>query len=151
MLGVSSSFPIEVSLAAVESISYLESSTSSTTVLSGGVRRNWGNVLNSANVEFTTSGKGSDGALGTRAKGLGLNTTSGSQLDVNTVDADLLQFDGDLLGGNHGSVWGALFLIRVHLHSTGDLAVGFASGEIGDVNEGVVPGGQDVSDGKDLL
>lgn len=124
----------------MESISYLESSTSSTTVLSGGVRRNWGDVLNSANVELATSGQGSDGGLGTRTQRLGLDSSSGSQLDVNGVDADLLQLLSDLLGGDHGGVWRALFLITVDLHSTGDLAVCFTSSQICDVNEGVIPG-----------
>lgn len=35
------------------------------------------------------------------------------------------------------------------MHTTGDSAVGFASGEVGDVNKGVVPGSENVSDSKD--
>jgi hypothetical protein len=64
---------------------------------------------------------------------------------VDGVDANLLQFLGNLLGGKHGGVRAGLFLVGGHLHASGDSAVGFAAGEVGHVDEGIIPGGEDVS------
>ena len=43
------------------------------------------------------------------------------------------------------SVGRRLFSISLNLHSTGDSAVGFSTGEIGDVNESVVEGGKEMN------
>ena len=59
-------------------------------------------------------------------------------------DTALLATDDDVLGGEHGSVGGALIAISLDLHTTGDLADGLAAGGVGDVNEGIVTGGVDV-------
>jgi hypothetical protein len=74
-----------------------------------------------------------------------LDSALGSELDVDGVDADLLEFNGDFLGGEHGGVRAGLFLVGGHLHASGDSAVGFAACQVGNVDERVVPGRQDVS------
>lgn len=43
------------------------------------------------------------------------------------------------------SVRGGFFSISLNLHSTGDSAVGFSTGEIGDVNESVVESGEEMN------
>lgn len=77
-----------------------ESSTSATTVSSGSVGRNGSDILNSADLK-ASSGKSSQGGLSAGAGGLGLDTTSGSHLDVHGVDADLLKGLDDVLSGKH--------------------------------------------------
>ena len=77
-----------------------ESSSSSTTSTSGGISWDWGNILNSTDLE-TVSGKGSDGGLGTWTWGLGVNTTSSSELDVNGVNSDILKELDNIHGGEH--------------------------------------------------
>lgn len=77
-----------------------ESSTSSTTVSSGGVGGDWGNILDSADLD-AISCDGSDGRLGAWAWGLGLDTTSSSELDVDGVDSDVLEGVADIDGSKH--------------------------------------------------
>jgi hypothetical protein len=57
----------------------------------------------------------------------------------------------DVLSRQHGSVWGGLVTISLDLHSTGDTGDGFAAGQIGDVDEGVVERGEDAGNAKDEL
>ena len=77
-----------------------ESSSSSTTLSSGGISWDWGNVLNSTDLD-TVSGNGSDGGLGTWTWGLGVDTTSSSELDVDGVDSDISELVADIDGGEH--------------------------------------------------
>ena len=42
------------------------------------------------------------------------------------------------------SIWGGFFSISLNLHSTGDSAVGFSTGEISHVNESVIEGGKEM-------
>lgn len=116
------------------------------------------------------------------AGGGGRHTTSGTDLDVQGGDAELLAAGGDVLGRQHGGVGGGLVTVGLDLHTTGDTADGFAATgitqdvslfvlffacargliaplyinrrfpsradepEIGDVDEGVVEGGEDTGD-----
>lgn len=80
-----------------------ESSTSATAVSSGCVGRNGSDILNSADLE-AVSGEGSEGGLSAGAGGLGLDTTSGSHLDVHGVDADLLEGLDDVLSSEHSYI-----------------------------------------------
>jgi hypothetical protein len=77
-----------------------ESSSSSTTTSSGGIGWDWGNILNSTDLE-TVSGKGSNGRLSTWSWGLGGDTTSSSELDVHGVDSDILEELHDVHGSEH--------------------------------------------------
>jgi hypothetical protein len=55
----------------------------------------------------------------------------------------------DVLGCQHGSVWGGL--VTISLHATGDTGDGFAAGQIGDVDEGVVEGSEDAGNAENEL
>ena len=54
-------------------------------------------------------------------------TTSGSDLDVKSSDAQLLAASGDVLGSQHGSVWGGLVTVGLDLHTASNTADGFAA------------------------
>lgn len=79
------------------------------------------------------------------------HTTSGTDLDVQSVDAELLAAGGDVLGSQHGGVGGGLVTIGLDLHTTGDTGDGFTAGQIGNVDEGVVEGGEDTGNAEDEL
>ena len=66
-------------------------------------------------------------------------------------DTDLLALDGNILGSQHGGVRGGLITIGLDLHTSGDTGDGFTTGQIGDVNKGIVERGKDVGNTKDLL
>merc|ERR1712203_542887 len=115
----------------------LQSSTSSSTLSSGGVRWDWGAIFDSTDLH-TGSSQGSDGGLATWTWGLLLGTTSSSDFDVESGDTDFFASDGDVLGGLHGGVWRVFISISFHFHNTGNSGDGFFSREIGDVNEGII-------------
>ena len=77
-----------------------ESSTTSTALLSGGIGRDRSDILDSANLE-AISGKSSDGGLSTGSRNLLASTTSASQLDVDGVDANILEGFADIDSGEH--------------------------------------------------
>ena len=68
---------------------------------------------------------------------------------MNAINTDDLESSGGFLSGHHSSVRGGFLSVVGYHHTSGDSAVGFSSGEIGDVDEGIVPGGEDVSDSED--
>ena len=127
-----------------------ESATAATTLSTGRVRRDGGNILNATDLE-TISGKGTNGRLGTGSGGLGHNTTLSTKLDVDSVDANSLELTANVDGGKHSGVGGGLFSVSLDLHTTGDTGVGFTAGEIGDVNEGVVEVSLQVANTEDVL
>jgi hypothetical protein len=57
----------------------------------------------------------------------------------------------DVLGCQHGGVWGGLVTIGLDLHATGDTGDGFAARQIGDVDEGVIEGRKDAGNAEDEL
>ena len=122
----------------------LESSSSSTSLLSGGVSGNGGDVFDSADFEAHTS-EGSHVGLGSGAGSSGVNSSSASDLDVEGVDAEGLESGVHVGGGHHGGVRAAFFSVGLDFHASGDSGVGFSAGEVGDVDEGVVERGEDVA------
>ena len=54
-------------------------------------------------------------------------TTSGADLDVQSVDAELLATGGDVLGSQHGGVGGGLVTVGLDLHATGDTGDGLTT------------------------
>lgn len=62
------------------------------------------------------------------------HTTSGSDLDVEGVDAELLASGSDVLSSQHGSVGGGLVTIGLDLHTTSDSADGFTAAGITQVS-----------------
>ena len=107
-------------------------------------------LTNTTNLHAGT-GQGTESRLGTGAGGLGAVTTGGTELDVKGGDTDLLALDGNILGSQHGGVRGGLITIGLDLHTSGDTGDGFTTGQIGDVNKGIVERGKDVGNTKDLL
>ena len=114
------------------------------------VGRDGSNVLDAAD-GHASAGKSAESTLGTRTGGLGASTASGTKLDVEGVYADLAATGSDVLSGQHGGVRRRLVTIGLDLHTTGDSGNGFTTGEIGDVDESVVEGGEDVGDTEDEL
>lgn len=128
----------------------LQTTTTATTLPSGRVRWNWGDILNSTNSD-TRSGESSKSRLSTWTWSLGTSTTGSPELDVESSDTDFLASGSTVLSGQHGSVWRRLVSVSLDLHSTGNSDDGFLSGKIGDVDKGVVEGGKDSSNAKDEL
>ena len=62
-----------------------------------------------------------------------------------------LDFLSDVLSGQHSGVGGGLVSVGLDLHAAGDTADGLTPGQVGDVHEGVVEGGVDVSHAEDQL
>jgi hypothetical protein len=127
-----------------------ETSSTATGLSAGRVSGSGGHILDSADLE-AVSGEGSDGRLSAGAGGLRHDTTLSAKLDVDGVDADSLEFTDDVDGGEHSSVGGGLFSVSLDFHAASDAGVGFAAGEIGDVDEGVVLGRLDVADTESIL
>ena len=128
----------------------LQSSSTSTTLSSGVIRRSGRDIFDSANLH-AGSGQGSESGLSTGTRGLGLVATGSSQLDVESGDAFGLALLSDVLGGKHGGVRGSFVSVSLHLHATGHSDDGFSAGQVGHVHEGIVEGSEDVSDSKHIL
>jgi hypothetical protein len=131
-------------------VSYQHSESSSlSAAASSGVSGDGSDVLNTPNLN-TISGNGSKSRLGTRSRGLVSVSTSGSELDVDCSDVELLEAVDDVNGCLHGRVRRALVTVGLHLHTSSNTGEGFAASEIGDVDESVVPGGKDVAHCEDI-
>jgi hypothetical protein len=102
----------------------LQSTTTTTTLLTARVGWNWGDVLNSANSNACT-GQRTQSRLSTWTRSLGSVATSGSDLDVHCCDANFLHSLGNILGGKHSCVWGGFVTIGLDLHATGHSDDGF--------------------------
>jgi hypothetical protein len=57
----------------------------------------------------------------------------------------------DVLGCQHSGVGRGLVTVGLDLHATSHTGDGFAAGQIGDVDEGVIEGGKDAGNAKDEL
>ena len=66
-------------------------------------------------------------------------------------DAEDLDLLSNILGSQHGVVVRGLVAIGLDLHATGDSAKSFTSGQIGDVDKGVIEGSVDVGHAEHLL
>ena len=149
----------------------LQTTTTATTLATSRVRRNGGNVLDSAD-SHTGTGEGTESGLGTGTGGLGAVTTGSTDLDVQSVDAEFLAAGGNVLGSQHGGVGGGLVTVSLDLHTTGDTADGFATTvpvisppevylkyaiamcdepQIGNVDEGIVERGEDTGNTENEL
>jgi len=135
---------------AVCKIFFLQTATTATALPAGAISGHGSDILNAADLHAGT-GEGAERSLGTRAGGLGLDTSGGTDLDVEGSDAELLEADSHILRGKHSSVGRRLVTIGLHLHAAGDAHQGLTAGQIGNVHEGVVEGGEDASDGENIL
>lgn len=88
--------------------------------------------------------------MGAWSWGLVAVSASSSKFDVDGGDVELLEPVDDVDGGLHGGVGGGLVAICLDFHAAGDSREGLSAGEIGDVDEGIVPGCEDVADSEDI-
>merc|ERR1740122_813945 len=95
----------------------LKPASTPSTLLPGGIARDWSAVLNATDLHAGT-GKSSQSRLGARAGSLGAVATCGSELDVESSDAKSLDLLSNILCGQHSSVGGSLITISLHLHAT---------------------------------
>ena len=121
-----------------------------TYLASGRVCGDRGNIFNSANAHTSTS-QGTESALSTRAGSLGASSTSSTKFDVESGNTDFTASGSDVLSSQHGRVGRGLVTVSLDLHSTSHTGNGFAARKIGNVNEGVVEGGEDAGNAKDKL
>jgi len=130
-----------------------QTTTTATALPASRIGGGGGDVLDTTNLHAGT-GEGTESGLSTGAGGLGTgtcysfelailihifapvlsilrdrgkHTTSGSDLNVEGSDAELLAAGSDVLGSQHGSVGGGLVTIGLDLHTTGDSADGFTA------------------------
>lgn len=129
---------------------YLETTTTATTLATSRVGGSGGDVLDTADSHAGT-GKSTEGGLSTGTGGLGTVTTGSTDLDVESVDTELLATGSNILSSQHGSVRRRLVTVSLDLHTTGDTADGFATTQIGDVDEGIVEGGEDTGNAENEL
>ena len=54
-------------------------------------------------------------------------TSSGTNLDMQSVDAQFLATSCDVLSCQHSGVWGGLVTVRLDLHAARDTSDGFAA------------------------
>ena len=137
--------PIDLELTPMTTSTSLQTTTTATTLSAGRVGGRRGNVLDTADLHAST-GKGTESGLSTGTGGLGAvtwrwmlgwkkwmaeiieeHTTGGTDLDVQSGDAELLAASSDVLGRQHGSVGGGLVTIGLDLHATSHTADGFAA------------------------
>eukprot|EP00580_Thalassiosira_gravida_P015295 CAMPEP_0201664492 /NCGR_PEP_ID=MMETSP0494-20130426/5944_1 /ASSEMBLY_ACC=CAM_ASM_000839 /TAXON_ID=420259 /ORGANISM="Thalassiosira gravida, Strain GMp14c1" /LENGTH=108 /DNA_ID=CAMNT_0048143269 /DNA_START=241 /DNA_END=568 /DNA_ORIENTATION=- len=66
-------------------------------------------------------------------------------------DAQVLALSGNILGGKHSSIRRRLITISLDLHAAGDADKGLTTGEVRDVYEGVIEGGEKMRNGEDFF
>lgn len=91
---------------------FSESSSSASTLPSGGIGRDRSDILNSSDLK-SVSGKSSDGRLGSGSRGLDTDTTSSSEFDVDGVDSDNGEGFADVDGGEHSYLHKRVTLISL--------------------------------------
>jgi len=129
---------------------HLQTTTTAAGLSAGGIGRDGGNVLNAANLH-SIAGEGAEGGLRSGSGAAGLVAAGAADLDVEGGDAELLASEGDVLGGKHGGVRAGLVAVGLDLHAAGDADEGLAAGEVGNVDEGVIEGGEQVGNAEYFL
>lgn len=69
---------------------------------------------------------------------------------MDSGDTNFLTLDGNVLGSQHGSVWGRLVLVSLDLHTTSDSGDGFLTGQIGNMDESIVERSKDTGNTEHL-
>ena len=70
---------------------------------------------------------------------------------MQSSDTEFLAASSDILRSQHSGVRRRLVAIGLDFHAAGDTGDGFATTQIGDVDESVVEGGEDTGDAEDEL
>merc|ERR1719369_1061442 len=128
----------------------LQPPSAATSLLPRGIAWDGSAVLDPPNLH-PSPGKGTESRLGSGPGGLGAVTAGGPELDVQSGDAESLHLLGHVLSGQHSGVGGGLVTVSLHLHTTSHPADGLPAGQVGDVDEGVVEGSEDVRHSEDEL
>ena len=128
----------------------LQTTTTTSTLPTGTITGNRSNIFNPSNLH-SISCQSTKGALCSRSRRSGLVSPSSANLDVKGGDTQIFAFGSHVLGGKHGSVGGGFVAIGLDFHAAGDADEGFTAGEVGDVDEGVVEGGEEVGYGEDFF
>merc|ERR1719209_462092 len=123
----------------------LQSSTATTSLSARAVGGNGSDVLDPTDLHVGAR-QCAESGLRARPGSARADAASRAETDVEGVDAQNFASLRDILGGQHGGVRGSLVSVGFDLHASGDAADGFAPGEVGHVDEGVVEGGVDVGD-----
>merc|ERR1719402_637754 len=123
----------------------LQSSAATTSLSAGAVGGNGNDVLDPADLHVGARQRAESG-LRARPRSARADAAGSAETDVEGVDAQNFASLRDILSGQHGGIRGSLVSVGFDLHASGDAADGFAPGEIGHVDEGVVEGGVDVGD-----
>merc|ERR1711998_548174 len=117
----------------------LQSSTSTTTLLTGTVSWNWSNIFDTSNLHTVTS-QSTQSSLSTRSRHFGSRTSSSSQFDVQSSNIQLQTTSSNIFNCHLRCVWGRLITISLNLHTSSNTANGFTSGQIGNVYKCIVKG-----------
>ena len=125
----------------------LQTATTARTLTASRVVGSGGDVFDTADLHAST-GEGTEGGLGTGARGLGADTTGGAELNVEGGDTAFLAALDDVLGGEHSGVRRGLFSVLSHLHASRNSAVSFSARGVRHVDEGVVEGSVNMADSK---
>jgi hypothetical protein len=129
---------------------HLQTATTLAALATSAVGGDGGDVLNAADLHACTS-ESAKSSLSTRPRGLGAGASSSTNLDVQGGDrrwVERLQTISNILCGQHGCVWRRLVTIGFNLHASSDTHESFTSGQISDVDEGVVEGSEKVANCK---
>ena len=123
----------------------LQTTSTTSTFSTSRIGGNGCNVLDSSDLDSVTC-QCSKSRLSSRSERLGLGSSGGSQFDVKSGNSALLASFGHVLSGKHSSIRRRLISISFHFHTSRDSGDGLTSGEIRDVNKGIVETSVDVSD-----
>lgn len=102
----------------------LQTTTTATSLPSGTAMWNWRDVFNSADLHAGTS-QSTKGTLCARSGGLGLSSTRGTKLDVQSVDAKSTTLFSDVLSCQHGGIGARFITISLHLHAASNAGNSF--------------------------
>ena len=133
----------------VSSVS-LQTTTTSSGLAPGGIGGDGRDVLDASDLH-SVSCQGTEGGLGSGSGAAGLGSTGSPNLDVEGGEAELLALLRNVLGGKHGGVRRGFVTVGLDLHSPGDSDERFSARKIGDVNECIIEGSEQVGDTEDFF
>lgn len=105
-------------------------------------------VCTNSSDAHSSTGKSTQSALCTRSRSLRPCPTGSPDLYMQSRNAQFLALCCHILSCQHGRIGRRFVTIGFHFHAASDTDDGFAAGEVGDVDKGVVEGGVDAGDAK---
>ena len=119
----------------------LQTTTATSALPPGTIRRNGRHILDPPDLHPVPRQR-PQGALSPRSRTAALVPPRPANLDVKRGDSQFLATGRHVLSGEHGGVRRGFVPIGLDFHPSRDADERLASGEIGDVYEGVVEGGE---------